>query len=253
MTYLMTKSEAASTLPRGRLIAIGDVHGCDLALDAVLNAIEPAPQDRLVFLGDLIDQGKNTKDVLDHILKLQDTTQVSLIQGNHEEMMFAARENEPALRYWELCGGVATLNSYRFGATLDEVPAAHWELLESSQPYLECDRFIFTHANYLPDLPMADQPSYLLRWTLFEAAKERPHFSGKTIVVGHTEQKDAEILDLGFTQCIDTACWTYGWLTAIDVETREVWQASRWGVLREPDEASPRHLLRELLKPAAAA
>jgi serine/threonine protein phosphatase 1 len=249
----MSRSETALTSPRGRLIAIGDVHGCFLALETVLNAIEPAAHDRLVFLGDLIDQGKNTKEVLDQIRKLQDTTQVTLIQGNHEEMIFAARENEPALRYWERCGGVATLNSYRFGATLDEVPAAHWDLLESCQPHWECDRFIFTHANYLPDLPMAEQPDYLLRWALFEAAKEQPHFSGKTVIVGHTEQKDAEILDLGFTQCIDTACWTYGWLTAVDVETREVWQASRWGVMRDPQEASQRHLLRELLSPVAAA
>jgi len=248
---LATDSKAASTSPPGRLIAIGDVHGCNLALDAVLNAIAPTPQDRLVFLGDLVDQGKETKDVLERIRNLQDTTQVTLIQGNHEEMMFAARENEPALRYWERCGGVPTLNSYRFGATLDEVPAAHWELLTSCQPYLETEHFIFAHANFLPDLSMAEQPDYLLRWDLFEAAKEQAHFSGKTVVVGHTEQKTAEILDLGFALCIDTACWTYGWLTAIDVATREVWQASRWGVLREPDQASERELLKQLLKPGA--
>jgi serine/threonine protein phosphatase 1 len=235
------------------LIAIGDIHGCGLALDAVLQAIDPTPRDRLVFLGDLVDQGKNTKDVLECVLRLQDTTQVTLIQDNHEEMMLAARENEPALRYWERCGGVATLNSYRFGATLDEIPAAHWQLLTSCQPYLETERFIFTHANYLPDLSMADQPEYLLRWDLFESAKERPHFSGKPVVVGHTEQKNAEIHDLRFALCIDTACWTYGWLTAIDVATRQLWQASRWGVLREPDEASQRHLLKELLKPKAVA
>jgi serine/threonine protein phosphatase 1 len=241
----------SSTL--GRLIAIGDVHGCSLALDTVLNAIEPKPHDRLVFLGDLVDQGKDTKDVLDRILKLRDTTQVTLIQGNHEEMMLAARENEPALRYWERCGGVATINSYRFGGALYDVPATHWKLLQACQPYLETADFIFTHANYMPDLPMDEQPDYLLRWALFEAGKQQLHFSGKTVVVGHTEQKDAEILDLGFAKCVDTACWTYGWLTAIDVESEQVWQASRWGVLRDPDEASQRQTLRELLNPDTAA
>jgi serine/threonine protein phosphatase 1 len=133
------------------------------------------------------------------------------------------------------------------------VPAAHWELLESGLPYFETDTWIFTHANYLPDVPMADQPGYQLRWSLFEAKKEQPHFSGKTIVVGHTEQKNAEILDLGFALCIDTVCWKYGWLTAIDMRTREVWQASRWGVLREPEEATHRHRLKELLRPSAVA
>ena len=237
-------------LESGRLIAIGDVHGCAHALDAVLDAIEPAADDRLVFLGDLVDQGKETKEVLDRILELQQRTRVVLIQGNHEEMMFAARENEKALRYWENCGGVATLNSYRFGGTLDDIPAAHWTLLDESRPYYETDDFIFTHANYLPDLPLADQPGYQLRWALFDPAKERPHDSGKTVVVGHTEQKNAEILDLGFARCIDTVCWKYGWLTAIDMPTREVWQASRWGVLREPDEATHRGRLMEILRPS---
>jgi len=239
----------ASTSPAARLIAIGDIHGCSLALDAVLEAIVPTPADRLVFLGDLVDQGKNSKDVLERILALQERTQVTLIQGNHEEMMLAARESEPALRYWERCGGVPTLNSYRFGAPLDEVPAVDWKLLQSCQPFLETDQFIFTHANYLPDVPMSEQPEYLLRWALFESAKQQPHCSGKTVVVGHTEQKNSELLDLGFALCIDTACWTYGWLTAIDVATRETWQANRWGMLRDPDEASPREMLKELLKP----
>jgi Calcineurin-like phosphoesterase len=233
----------------GRLIAIGDVHGCIHALDKVLEVIEPAADDRLVLLGDLVDQGKETREVLDRVLELQGQTQVVLIRGNHEEMMLAARENEKALRYWENCGGVATLNSYEFGAKLEQVPAEHWALVESCQDFFETDEYIFTHANYQFDLPMDEQLGYTLRWSLFEATKERPHFSGKTVHVGHTEQKDSEVLDLGFARCIDTACWRYGWLTAIEARTGELWQASRWGVLREPDEATHAPRLREILRP----
>jgi serine/threonine protein phosphatase 1 len=235
----------------GRLIAIGDVHGCVHALDKLLEVMVPTSADRIVFLGDLVDQGKESREVLERILRLQQECQVVLIRGNHEEMMFAARENEPALRYWERCGGVATLNSYRFGATLAEIPAEHWALLESSVPYLETEQFIFTHANYDASLPMKEQPDYALRWELFDETKERPHLSEKNVVVGHTEQKSAEILDLGFAMCIDTACWKYGWLTAIDVEARDYWQASRWGVLREDNETSHRIRLKQLLKPVA--
>jgi serine/threonine protein phosphatase 1 len=240
-------------MANGRLIAIGDVHGCAHALDAILDEMAPTARDHLVFLGDLVDQGKETKEVLARILELRERLRVTLIQGNHEEMMFAALENEPALRYWERCGGVATLNSYKFGAKLDDIPREHWQLLESCVPYLETDDFILTHANYLADVPMADQPGYQLRWALFDAEKELPHFSGKTVVVGHTEQKNAEILDLGFAICIDTACWKYGWLTSIDLHSREVWQASRWGVVREPEEATHRARLREILQPSGAA
>jgi Calcineurin-like phosphoesterase len=233
----------------GRLIAVGDVHGCCHALDTVLDALMPTPDDRIVFVGDLVDQGKESREVLERITRLRQECRVVLIRGNHEEMMFAARESEAALRYWERCGGVATLNSYRFGGKLDDIPAAHWALLESTIPYYETDDYIFTHANYLADVPMNEQPEYTLRWALFDPPKEQPHCSGKTVTVGHTEQKNSEILDLGFAMCIDTACWKYGWLTAIDVLTRECWQASRWGVLREEGEATRRIRLKELLRP----
>ena len=183
--------------PAARLIAIGDVHGCVHALDALLTAIAPTEADRLVFLGDLIDQGRDSAAVLDRLIELQQQCRVVLIQGNHEEMLFAARDGEKALRYWEECGGVSTLNSYRFGASLGEIPTSHWSLLASCQPYYEAEDWILTHANYAPDLPMDRQDSYQLRWGLFEPEEMRPHESGKTVVVGHTEQKNSEILELG--------------------------------------------------------
>lgn len=222
----------------GRLIAISDVHGCAHALEAVRDAIAPRPSDRLIFVGDLIDQGRDTAAVLDLILDLQKQCHVVLIQGNHEEMLWAARESEPSLRCWENCGGVSTLNSYRFGASLKDIPEKHWNLLASAVPYYETDDFIITHANYVPDLPMSEQDALHLRWTLFEPEHMAPHQSGKIVVVGHTEQAQHEILDIGFAICIDTSCWRYGWLTALDLHSREYWQASRWGVLREAEEPS---------------
>lgn len=223
-----------------REIAIGDVHGCVHALDALLNVIDPRTDDHLVFLGDLIDQGRDSSAVLDRLLELRERCRVTLIQGNHEEMLFAARDSESSLRYWETCGGVSTLNSYRFGAGLDDIPQRHWDLLRTGAQYLELDEFIFSHANYDPDLPMERQEPHHLRWALLEPDDVRPHCSGKTVIVGHTEQKNSEILDLGFAICLDTACWRYGWLTALDVNTRNYWQASRWGILREAEEPAHR-------------
>jgi len=81
-----------------RLIAIGDVHGCFHAFDMVLNSIEPTTGDQIVFLGDVVDTGKETREVLERIIALKQECDVVLIQGNHEEMMYAARENEKALR-----------------------------------------------------------------------------------------------------------------------------------------------------------
>jgi serine/threonine protein phosphatase 1 len=227
----------------GRLIAVGDVHGCVHALDAVLDGINPNPNDEIVFLGDLIDQGRESREVLQRIIDLKRQCQVVLIQGNHEEMLYAAQENEESLRYWERCGGVQTISSYRFGGGLQDIPPEHWALLGECRPYYETDDFIFTHANYAHDESMAEQPGYQLRWALFDPAAMRPHCSGKPVIVGHTEQRDGEIVDLGFAMCIDTVCWKYGWLTAIEPATGEIWQASRWGVLRETgDEHQAGHL-----------
>lgn len=233
-----------------RLIAFGDLHGCVHALDTLIDVIQPTPDDELVFLGDVIDNGRETREVLDRLIELRYRTRVTLIQGNHEEMIYAARDSEAALRYWQECGGVATLNSYRFGARLEDIPLEHWALLDHSQPYYETDEFIFTHANYHPDVPMPLQPDHQLRWALLDPAEARPHCSGKTVVVGHTEQRDSELLDLGFVICLDTACWRYGWLTAMELPSKRVWQASRWGMLRE--EAEPTHRGRLQLQPAGA-
>jgi hypothetical protein len=59
-----------------------------------------------------------------------------------------------------------------------------------------------------------------------------PHDSGKAVLVGHTSQKGGRILDLGHLKCIDTYCHGGGWLTALDVQTGEVWQADRQGNMR---------------------
>jgi serine/threonine protein phosphatase 1 len=231
----------------GRLIAIGDVHGCAHALEAVVNAFDPAADDTVVFLGDLIDQGPDTRDVLDRIIELRSRCRVALIQGNHEEMLYAARENEQACNFWLNCGGATMLNSYRFGGSLRDIPDEHWELLDQCQPFYETDSFIFSHANYLPETPMYEQPGRQLRWELFDPADMRPHRSGKSVIVGHTEQRNGEVLDLGFAACIDTACWRYGWLTAVEPDSGQLWQASKWGLVRDPGEATHRDELAKLL------
>ena len=80
--------------------------------------------------------------------------------------------------------------------------------------------------------PMDEQPALMLRWESLRDTIPGPHVSGKTVIVGHTSQKGGEVLDLGHLVCIDTYCHGGGWLTALDVKTREVWQASQAGEVR---------------------
>jgi serine/threonine protein phosphatase 1 len=219
-----------------RTIAIGDIHGCVNALDALLQVIGPCKEDRLIVLGDFVDQGYESRLVIESLMALRDKCWLICLKGNHEEMMLAARSSEAAQRYWEMCGGLQTLNSYRFGSTLDEIPQEHWDFIGRCCDFYETTDHVFVHANFDPAEPLEDQDVHTLRWELLNPEVVHCHKSGKTVVVGHTEQKNGEILDLGCVKCIDTACWRYGWLTALDVTSNQLWQASRFGGLREFDE-----------------
>jgi len=226
----------ASTV--GRTIAVGDVHGCAHALHGLIDVVDPGPNDRLVCLGDFMDQGRDTRDAIDLLIHLSGQTQLITLLGNHEEMFLAALSSKTARHAWLQCGGFATLNSYRFGADIDVVPEEHIEFVRACRRYLETETHIFVHAGYLPDLPLPEQPDYVLRWKLLEPSEAMPHRSGKTAILGHTEQRSGEVLDLGFLKCIDTYCCGNRWLTGLDVDSGEIWQVSRWGVPRALVEAA---------------
>ena len=216
----------------GRVIAIGDTHGCSQALASVLRALRPSQEDTLVVLGDFIDYGLDSKGVLDLLIDLEGRCRLVPLLGNHEEMLLSARQSRKALEFWLDCGGVATLDSYGFGARITDIPERHWRLLGRCRPFFETDTHQFVHANYLPDVPLAGQPDEVLRWRSLEDSMPGPHVSGKVAVVGHTPQTSGEVLDLRHLLCIDTFIQGGGWLTALDVTTGQVWQADERGRIR---------------------
>lgn len=220
------------TTGTGRLIAIGDVHGCSTALRSLLDLIQPADGDVVVALGDYVDRGPDSKGVVDAFLGLEGRCRLVALRGNHESLMLAALA-DPAgaeIEAWRSFGGEETLESYE--GSLDAVPCAHRTFLKDLRLFYETDSFLFMHASYLPDLPMLQQPEYQLLWTGLRDYAPGPHVSGKTAVVGHTSQKNGEILDLGHLVCIDTFCHGGGWLTAYNPETGDVWQARQTGETR---------------------
>jgi serine/threonine protein phosphatase 1 len=229
----------------GRVIAVGDVHGCSLALASVLRAVRPSQNDTLVLLGDAIDLGLDSRGVLEILIDLEGRCRLISLLGNHEEMMLSACHSRRALEFWLNCGGVATLDSYGFGARLADVPKRHWRFLERCRPFFETDTHLFVHANYLPDLPLKEQPGEVLRWRSLDDFVPGPHVSGKVVVVGHTPQSSGEVLNLAHLHCIDTFVQGGGWLSALDVATSQLWQADERGRLRcviplgEPPRTTP--------------
>lgn len=220
-----------------RLIALGDIHGCIHALDAVLEAIQPNESDTLVILGDFVDSGRDTNAVIERLLRLQEQCEMIVLRGNHEEMLLDALGNEQLRNQWLELGGIYTLQSYGFMADMGAIPDEHLAFIEQTRDYYETDTHLFVHACYRSDLPMSALEDYVLRWEMLEEPYPPPQHSGKTVVVGHTEQKNCEVLDFGYLVCLDTYCREYGWLTAMNVLTGELWQANRWGALREDHES----------------
>ncbi len=216
-----------------RLIAIGDIHGCNAALRTILEAIELGDDDRVVTLGDYVDRGPDSRGVIDTLLELDASGRLTPILGNHEEMMLGALRGSYPRQAWLQHGGVATLDSYGFVGDLSVIPQEHLDFLDRCLPYYETDDTIFTHANYVAGEPMDRQPAEALRWQSLLEHTPQPHVSGKRVFVGHTSQKRGVRYDVGYLVCLDTYCHGDGWLTAQEVHSGQIWQASADGKLRE--------------------
>jgi len=217
-----------------RTLAIGDIHGCHTALTCLLRAVQPAREDRVVFLGDYIDRGPATRAVLDTLLGLGESCRPVFLRGNHEVMILEGRGDPLKASLWQSYGGLEALDSYGAAFAADwaaAIPAAHWRFLENTQRFFETERQIFVHAGLDPELDLGEQPDRFLFWEFFDEI--RPHKSKKRLLCGHTPQRSGEIKDLGFAVCIDTWAVRGGWLTCLDVNTGHYWQASEPGKMRE--------------------
>jgi serine/threonine protein phosphatase 1 len=216
----------------GRLIAIGDIHGYSSSLAALIEAIDPKPHDTLVPLGDYIDRGPDSRGALELLVALAGRCRLLPILGNHDELMLEVRAgDDEAFQDWLSFGGTTTLASYECDHPR-AIAEEHIRFLEGCRSWVQTERHFFVHASYLPDLPLAEQPLDVLRWASLQNRVPPPHCSGKTAIVGHTAQKNHEVLDVGHLKCIDTHIYGGGWLTALEVESGQIWQVDAEGRLR---------------------
>lgn len=230
-----------------RLLAIGDIHGCLRAFETLLAAVAPEPDDQIISLGDYVDRGPDSRGVLDRLVDLQTGGRLIALRGNHDAMMLEAREGRN--RGWLACGGKQTLISYGvpdwkiqglleddawfgdLGELLEKIPSRHWQFLENDcRPWYETEKHFFVHANAYSDLPLKEQPEFMLYWE--KLLSPCNHVSGKIMVCGHTRQKSGLPLDLETTICIDTNVYEDGWLTCLDVRSGRIWQANERGQAR---------------------
>ena len=217
-----------------RTLIIGDIHGCLAPLQQLVEVIAPQPDDHLIFVGDYVDRGPDSKGVIDFLLALKETCQTTFLLGNHEEKFLLSHIDKTDLAHWlDAWGGGPTLESYG-PEGFDAIPESHWEFLRHLQPHHETENHIFVHANLEHDIPVTKQHSFTLIHKKF--GEPLPHQSGKIMVCGHTAQKAPHHpLNIGHAINIDTDVGRGGWLTCLHLETSHYWQTNLDSEIRESD------------------
>ena len=209
-----------------QLIAIGDVHGCLKSLEAMLEKLKPYYDRKFIFVGDYIDRGPSSKQVVDRLLEFQHEVDCVFIRGNHEQMLLDAF-NEDKISLWMMNGGRTTLQSYGLSPNDGSLPEEHVTFYENTKLYYETEDYFFVHAGISPGKTIEE--SLKSEDDKHEFLWERSHLNAfetpweKTVVFGHTPRPQPLKKDKMIG--IDTGCVYervgYGTLTAVKLPEEE--------------------------------
>ncbi|MEI9995402.1 MAG: metallophosphoesterase family protein [Rhizomicrobium sp.] len=236
-----------SRVPEGALVyAIGDIHGRSDLLAALVARIEEDVQARaaaqrpiVVFVGDYVDRGSDSRGVIDLLLTgLPRGWDCHFLKGNHEEALLDFLGDPKFGEVWRDFGGLQTLTSYgvailRQGAEIDwpatarafaaAFPREHLDFLNNLRLHAAIGDYVFVHAGVRPRIPLEYQSERDLLWIREEftaAGRALP----QTVVYGHTPHEDV-VVGPGRIG-IDTGAYATGKLTAAGFHGAEVWYLS---------------------------
>jgi len=172
-----------------KIYAVGDIHGCFEKLKFLMGKIQlDAERDTLVFLGDYIDRGAQSFEVVQYLIKLRrEIDDVVFLKGNHEDLLLKYLAGQFKLTYL-LNGGAETLESYRMhrnGPQNPLIPDQHMDFFASLLLYHESSDYIFVHAGLREYISLSDQNSEDLLW-IRDAFISSDYDFGKRVVFGHT-------------------------------------------------------------------
>ena len=221
------------------LFAIGDIHGCLQQLISVQDKILNHPgfkkeNDLLIYIGDYIDRGPNSKGVIKQITKLQkDNIKSIFLMGNHEQIMIDFLFNKiNNLEYWINLGADQTFKSYEIevvefikdGFQDDNIEKLRLRLLEKMSKedleffknlkisYIAGD-YLFVHAGIDPIKSLSKQSKKDILWSRAEKFFDKDFKFEKIIVHGHTPE--TEVVNFPYRINIDTGCFFSGKLSCV--------------------------------------
>jgi serine/threonine protein phosphatase 1 len=235
--------KARSGGPKGqRAYAVGDIHGRLDLLDELLGKISadnlsrPQARTTIIFLGDLIDRGPQSAEVVERLRKCRPPfARTIFLMGNHEEVLLRILEGETdILPDWMRFGGAECVRSYGIDPVELQcrdrasalkllrraIPKEHVKFLGSFADTASFGQYVFTHAGIRPGVPLGDQTPQDLRWIRSPFLEDETDH-GSIVVHGHTISRDIEIRDNRIG--IDTGAYSTGVLSAIGVEGDKRW------------------------------
>ena len=235
--HLFGKWSAARVADGVRIYAIGDIHGCSSLLEQLLASIEahiaafPSRRPILVFLGDYIDRGPASRQVIDQLIFLRERKEVIFLKGNHESYLLEFLKQPAILPQWFQYGGLETLRSYEIfprshldpneqtslstALSLALNKHGHLDFLDRLEISFVCEDFLFVHAGVRPSVPLDQQREEDLLWI----REDFLHYKGdleKIVVHGHTPVLHPEVCSNRIN--IDTGAYATGRLTCLIIE-----------------------------------
>ena len=222
-----------------RHYAIGDVHGRFDLLGRALEAIGDleAQDARLVLLGDYVDRGPQSREVVDKLIELSASDRVVCLRGNHEELMVDGLAGDPdETLTWLLNGGQTTVESYG-----GEIPLAHLDWMRALPVSYETDHHFFVHAGVRPGVPLDAQDSRDMVWIRGPFLDSDEDF-GKHVVHGHSPDVEPELRPNRTN--LDTGAYDTGTLTVGVFDgpggPAEIWEVRKDGVTKRTLKAARR-------------
>ena len=207
----------------GKIFAVGDIHGCYKKLRVLMDRIPMNyKEDTLVFLGDYIDRGDESFEVVAYLAELRKKHPgIVFLKGNHEELFFNYLSGEDEVSFL-FNGGEQTLKGYMSSEGDISVPKEHLNFFNALQLYYETDDYIFVHAGLKDGVPLEQQKPEDLLW-IRKPFIESSYDFGKIVVFGHTPYPEVVVKDNKIG--VDTGA-VYGYkLTCIELPARKLYEA----------------------------
>jgi len=209
--------------------AIGDVHGCFETLRAMCeNALRFSETDTVIFLGDYVDRGPESREVLDYLNTLKTNGyNVATLRGNHDDLLVQGRFSAERARFHMMAGGAETLQSFGVNDHRS-VPIEYCDMIDSMPFVHEEKDFVCVHASLNKNVPAPYQDFQTLLWE--RLTDDDVDNSGRRVIAGHTPQTIDEIrerIDSGRKIILDAGCIYpfksgMGHLCAMDLDTLKI-------------------------------